>query len=128
MAGIDRIHGGVAAATLHGGYQQTFLLVAGTNVGTADSVNGTTGAITDGNFSKAIRAIQTVATTVFVGPTSANGFCVAVDGATAQPTGPAYDSDASPTAAERIQALIRTATGVSGATVTEKTLVLTDFA
>ena len=127
MAGIDRIHGGVNAETLHGGYQQTFLLIAGTNVGTADSVSGT-GAITDGNFAKAIRAIQTIATTVFIGPRANNGFCVAVDGATAQPTGPAYDTDASPTAAERIQAVVRSATGVSGATVTEKTLTLTDFA
>jgi hypothetical protein len=128
MAGIDRIHGGVAADTLHGGYQQSFLLIAGTNVGTDDSVNGTTGAITDGNFAKAIRAIQTIATTVFIGPRANNGFCVAVDGATAQPTGPAYDADGTPTAAERIQAVVRAATGVSGATVTEKTLTLTDFA
>jgi hypothetical protein len=128
MAGIDRVHGGVVApVTLHGGYQTTYVLVAGTNVGTADTV-GAGGAITDGNFAKAIRAIQTVATTVFVGPRADNGFLVGLDGATAQPTGPAYDTDSTPTVEERLQAVVRAATGVSGATVTVKTLTLEDFA
>jgi hypothetical protein len=128
MAGIDRIHGGVTAETLHGGLQTKYYLVAGTNVGTADSVNGTTGAITDGTWAKSIRAVQTVATTVFIGPRADNGFLIGVDGASAQPTGPAYDTDGSPTVEERLQALIRSATGVSGATVTEKTLTFADFA
>lgn len=127
MAGIDRIHGGVAADTLHGGYQQTFLLITGTNIGTDDTVNGTTGAITDGNFAKSIRALQTIATTVFIGPRGDNGFCVAVDGATAQPTGPAYDTDASPTVAERVKAVLDAATGVT-TTVAVKTLALAQFA
>lgn len=124
---IPRVHGGVIAETLHGGLQQKFYLVAGTNVGTADTGGGNV-AIVEGNWAKAIRAIQTVATTVFIGPRENNGFLVALDGATAQPTGPAYDTDSTPTVEERLQALVRTATGVSGATVTEKTLTLADFA
>lgn len=118
MAGIDRVHGGVVSpVTLHGGYQMTFLKVAGTNVGTADSV-GAGGVITEGNFSKAIRAIQTVATTVYIGTRADNQFVVAVDGATAQPTGPAYDTDSSPTVAERIKVVVDAATGAT-TTVTD---------
>ena len=36
-----------------------------------------------------------------------------VDGATAQPTGPAYDTDSSPTFAERLAAVLDAATGVT---------------
>jgi hypothetical protein len=116
MPGISRIHGGVTAEFLLSGYQQTFLKITGTNVGTADSVNGTTGAITDGNLSKAIRAIQTIATISYIGPRHNDGFIVLVDGATAQPTGPAYDSDADPTVAERVKAVLEAA--ISGLTAT----------
>jgi hypothetical protein len=107
MTGISRIHGGVTSETLHGGYQMTILkIAANSSQFTADSVDGTTGAITEGGFSRAIRAIQTIATTVYIG-TRANGqFVVAVDGATAQPTGPAYDTDGSPTVTERIKAVL----------------------
>ena len=113
MAGINRIHGGVTAEFLLSGYQQTFLKITGTGIGTADSVDGTTGAITDGNFAKSIRIIQTIATTSWIGPRADNGFVVLVDGATAQPTGPAYDTDATPTVAERVKALLDAGTGVT---------------
>jgi hypothetical protein len=127
MAGIGRIHGGVVAETLHGGYQTTYFLVTGTNIGTADSVDGTTGVITDGNFSKAIRAIQLNATTVFIGPRGNNGFVVGLDTGSAAPTGPAYDTDASETIAERLKAELDAATSVT-TTVAVKTLALADFA
>ena len=126
MAGISRVNGGVVAETLHGGYQTTYLLITGTGVGTADS-GGSGSAITEGNWTKAVRAVQTVATTVFIGPRADNGFLVGVDGATAQPTGPAYDSDSTPTVAERVAAVVTAATSVT-ATVTVKTLALADFA
>jgi hypothetical protein len=126
MAGISRVHGGVVAETLTGGYQTTYLLITGTNVGTADT-GGAGSAITEGNFTKAIRALQTVATTVFIGPRGDDGFLVGLDGATAQPTGPAYDTDASPTVAERVKAVLDTATGVT-TTVAVKTLALAQFA
>jgi hypothetical protein len=113
MPGINRIHGGVTAEFLMSAYQQTFLKITGTNIGTADTVNGTTGAITDGNFSKSIRAIQTIATTSWIGPRHNDGFLVLVDGATAQGTGPAYDTDATPTVAERVKAVLDAATSVS---------------
>jgi hypothetical protein len=113
MPGINRIHGGVESEFLMSAYQQTFIKITGTNVGTADSVNGTTGAITDGNFAKAIRAIQTIATTSWIGPRHNDGFVIMVDGATAQPTGPAYNTDDTPTFAERLKIVLDAATGVT---------------
>jgi hypothetical protein len=112
MAGIPRVHGGVAEGFLISGYSQTFLKITGTNVGTADT-GGAGSAITEGNFSKAIRAIQTIATTSYIGPRANDGFLVLVDAPTAQPTGPAFDTDSTPTVAERIKAVVDAATGVT---------------
>ena len=109
MAGISRVHGGVVAEFMLSGYQQTFLKVTGTNIGTADT-GGAGTAITEGNFTKSIRAIQTVATISWIGPRADDGFLVMVDGATAQPTGPAYDTDSTPTVAERVKAILDAAT------------------
>jgi len=117
MGGISRVNGGVISETLHGGYQMTFLKIVDSNSGFTADTGGSGTAITEGGFTVAIRAIQTVATLVYIG-TRANGqFVVAVDGATAQPTGPAYDTDATPTVAERIKAVIE-ATPTFGTTIT----------
>ncbi len=112
MPGIDRVHGGVEVGFLISGYSQTFLKITGTNVGTADT-GGDGTAITEGNFQKSIRAIQTIATTSWIGPRANDGFLVLVDAPTAQPTGPAYDTDSTPTVAERIKAVVDAATGVT---------------
>jgi hypothetical protein len=112
MPGINRVHGGVVAGFLLSGYSQTFLKITGTDIGTADT-GGAGSAITEGNFSKAIRAIQTIATTSWIGPRADGGFVVLVDAPTAQPTGPAFDTDSSPTVAERIKAVLDAATGVT---------------
>lgn len=118
MAGIDRVHGEVEnPATLTGGYPMVFLKIADSSSGfTADSGGGTT-AITEGGFTVAIRAIQTVATLVYVGTRANAQFVIAVDGSTAQPTGPAYDTDATPTLIERIEQVIE-ATSTFGNTIT----------
>jgi hypothetical protein len=105
MAGIDRIHGSVVnPASFASGYSMTFLKIAVSGITlAADTVDGTTGAITEGNFTKTVRLIQNIASIVYLG-TRANGqFVVVVDGATAQPTGEAYNSDTSPTVAERLK-------------------------
>jgi hypothetical protein len=134
MAGISRVHGGVTSESLHGGYQTTYLLIkdTGNSPFTADTqatnADGSLAAIVEGGFSKSIRAIQTVATTVFIGPQSDNGFLVGLDGATAQPTGPAYNSDTTPTVAERIKDVVEAIGGTVTATVTVKTLTLANFA
>jgi hypothetical protein len=115
--GIDRIHGSAVTPnpfTLHGGYQMTFLKVAGSNVGTADS-GGDGSPITEGNFTKAIRAIQQIGTIVYIGTRANNQFVVAVDAATINPYVSA-NTDTSVTAA--VDAVVTAATGVS-TTVTD---------
>ena len=129
MGGISRVNGGVVSGSLWSGYQTTFITVkdTGNSPFTADT-GGSGTAITEGGYSKAIRAIQTIATTVFIGPQANTGFVIGLDGATAQPTGAAYDSDASPTVAERVKAVVEAIGGQVTATVTVKTLALADFA
>lgn len=124
MSGISRVNG-VATAGSFFGYQPVFFKITNTadDIGTAATGGGTT-AITEGNFDKAIRAIQTIASIVVIGERSDNGFIVALDGATAQPTGPAYDTDGSPTVAERLLAVIQAGTSKSDVTVTAVTLAV----
>ena len=117
MAGINRIHGHVVApATLHGGYTLAFFKVAGTNVGTADSPATDDGtAITLGNFSKAIRGIQTIATIVYIGARANNQFVVGID----EPSANRFVSANSDTdIAAAIDAVVTAATSVS-TTVTD---------
>ena len=99
MAGIARKNGSVLnPASFASGYSMVVLLVeANSNQFTADSGGGTT-AITEGGFTKAIRSIQNIASMVYVGERANDQFVVIVDGPTAQPTGEAFNSDATPTA------------------------------
>jgi len=73
MAEVTRVHGTVLAGAFYG-YAPLFVLVEGVNVG----VTGI-----DGNFERAVRALQTVAATVIIGTPTANEFMVVVDGNTA---------------------------------------------
>jgi hypothetical protein len=117
MAGINRVHGHVVApVTLHGGYTLAFFKVAGTNVGTADSPAADDGTpITLGNFSKAIRGIQTIATIVYIGARANNQFVVGID----EPSASRFVSANSDTdLAAAIDSVVTAATGVS-TTVTD---------
>jgi hypothetical protein len=121
MAGIDRIHGSVVnPASLNSGYALTFLKIAQTGITlAADTTNATTGAITEGNFTKAVRVIQNIASIIYLGARADAQFVVAVDGATAQPTGEAYNSDATPTVAERLKLDLEAALSGSTFTITD---------
>jgi hypothetical protein len=124
MAGQPKVNGLTTAGAFYG-YTPTFYLITGTDVGTADvaSVDGVA-AFTQGNASKAIRAIQTQMSIVFIGPLSDNGFVVAVDA----PSANAYaTSNADTDVAAAIDALVTAATSVS-TTVVAKTLTLANFA
>ena len=112
MGGISRVNGGVVAPAGFYGMTPAVLKIYASNVGTADT-GGSGTAITEGNFSKAIRAIQTIASIVFVGSRGDDGFLVIVDQPSAQPTGPAYDTDTGPTIGERVKAVVDTATSLS---------------
>ena len=120
MAGIDRVNGSVVnPATLHGGYPMVFLkCAANSNQFTADTGGGTS-AITEGGYTKAIRAIQTIATIVYLGQRANGQFVVALDSSTAQPTGPAYDTDGTPTLTERVVDVLEAAIAGLTATVTD---------
>lgn len=111
MSGISRVNGNAAAGAFYG-YSATVLKIAGTNIGTASTGGGTT-AITEGNFEKSIRALQTIASIVYIGTRADDQFVVIVDAPTAQPTGPAYNTDATPTVTERVKAVLDAATGVT---------------
>lgn len=117
MAGINRVHGHIVApVTLHGGYTLAFFKVAGTNVGTADSPAADDGTpITLGNFSKAIRGIQTIATIVYIGARANNQFVVGID----EPSASRFVSANSDTdLAAAIDAVVTAATSVA-TTVTD---------
>jgi hypothetical protein len=123
MAGISRVNGSVIAPAGFYGYSPSVVKVYASNVGTADT-GGSGTAIVEGNFTKAIRAIQTIASIVFIGTRGNDGFLVIVDAPTAQPTGPAYDTDATPTLAERIADVVDAATSLSTTVVVGSTSVL----
>lgn len=82
MAGIARKNGHPLAAGFYG-LQPTVVKIARSNVFTADSGGGTT-EITEGGYSKAVRALQTVASIVWLGAHESGDdyFCAVVDGAT----------------------------------------------
>jgi len=77
-AGIARVHGQAAPGAFYG-YTPLVVKVAATGKFTADTVNGTTGAITDGGYAKAIKAVQTVGSIVWLGAQTANTFTAVVD-------------------------------------------------
>jgi hypothetical protein len=114
--GITRIHGGVVApATLHGGYPMTFLKVADSGNGfTADTVDGGGNITAEGGFAVAIRAIQQIASIVYIG-TRANGqFVVALDSSTIN----AYVSANSDTSVTAAVEFVIEATSTFGNTIT----------
>ena len=126
MAGISRVHGSAAAGGFYG-LQPKILLVENTaaTVGTADVVDGNGKITSFGNFGKALSGLQTMASIVFVGPRTDDGFCVFVDGGTANPYVSANtDTDVAAAAVAAIEA----ATGLTDVAVTVKTLTFADFA
>lgn len=120
MAIQAKVNGLTTAGSFYG-YDPIILLITGTNVGTADvaSTDGVA-AFTEGNASKAIRAIQSAASIVHIGTIGDNGFVVIVDGATASDNGEAD-------LATRIDTLVTAATSVT-TTVAVKTLALAEWA
>jgi len=123
MATQAKVNGLTTAGSFYG-YDPIVLKVTGTNVGTADtaSTDGVA-AFTQGNFAKAISALQTQMSVVHVGAQADDIFVVMVDAATAN----AYVSgNADADVAAAAKALIDTATGVTS-TVAAITLTAGDL-
>ena len=66
MATINRVHGQAAAGAVYG-YSPLVILVTAAGKFTADTVNGTTGAITDGGYAKAVQAVQSLGSIIWLG-------------------------------------------------------------
>lgn len=81
MAGIDRVNGAPSAEAFYGGYQPLVIKVENNGVFTANTGGGTT-AIVEGGYAKAVKALQTVGSIVWLGTQTANSFTAVVDGAT----------------------------------------------
>ena len=124
MATQVKVNGLTTAGSFYG-YDPIILKIAGTNVGTADTASADgVAAFTEGNFSKAIRAIQTQMSIVHVGERADDQFVVMVDSATAN----AYVTGNTDTdVAAAVDALVTAATTVS-TTVTAITLAAGDLA
>jgi hypothetical protein len=82
MAGIARVHGQTTTGAFYG-YTPLVVKVTAAGKFTADSVNGTTGAITDGGYTKARRILQTFASIVWLGDRASGTFVAIVDQPTA---------------------------------------------
>jgi hypothetical protein len=81
MASINRVHGQSSAGAFFG-YTPIVVKIAATGKFTADSVSGTTGAITDGGYTIARRVIQTFGSIVWLSAQNDDAITVIVD----QPT------------------------------------------
>ncbi len=119
--GIDRKNGTSQAGSFFG-YQPLFFKVTNTadNVGTADT-GGAGSAIVEGNFTKALRAIQERASIVIIGARTNAGFIVGIDGATANPFLTANDNT---DLAAALVSVIEASTGLSDVVVTAVTLAV----
>ena len=81
MASIQRVHGTSAAGAFFG-YTPIVVKVAATGIFTADTVNATTGAITEGGYAVARKILQNYGSIVWLGARDVDNFTAIVD----QPT------------------------------------------
>ena len=127
MATQPKVNGLTTAGSFYG-YDPIILKVSNTagDVGTADTASADgVAAFTEGNFSKAIRAIQTQMSIVHIGERADGQFVVMVDGATAN----AYvSSNSDSDVAAAVDSLVSAATGLADVTVAEITLAAGDLA
>jgi len=82
MATINRVHGTVSTGAFYG-YSPLVIKITDSDSAafTADTVNGTTGAITKGGYSKAVEAVESLGSIVWLGArTDAHYFTCIVDG------------------------------------------------
>jgi hypothetical protein len=80
-AGIGKVHGQVAEGAVYGYSPLVIRVIDSGNSFTADSVNGTTGVITEGGYSLAVKAIQSLGSIILLSArTDAGSICAIVDG------------------------------------------------
>jgi hypothetical protein len=82
MAEISRVNGTPAAGGFYGYQFVVVKVAANASVFTADSVNGTTQVITEGGYSKAIKAAQQVGSIIILAARDADYFTAVFDRST----------------------------------------------
>jgi len=111
MATLNRVHGQVAAGAFYGYSPLVVRVIDSGNSFTADTTNATTGVITEGGYSKAVKAIQTVGSIIILGArTDAGSICAIVDG-------PSVNQGAGATTAGAFGALRDAIVAATGATI-----------
>ena len=111
MATINRVHGQVSAGAFYG-YSPLVIKIADSGSSfTADTVNATTGVITEGGYSKAVKGIQALGSIVFLGArTDSAAICAIVDS-------PSFNQGAGATTSGTFGALKDAIVATTGATV-----------
>ena len=82
MASISRVNGTPAAGSFYGYQPVVVKIAASASVFTADSVDGTTLAITEGGYTKAIKACEQVGSFIILGARDADYFTAVFDRST----------------------------------------------
>ena len=119
MASINRIHGTVSAGAFYG-YSPLVIKITDSDSAafTADTVSGTTGAITKGGYTKAVEAVESLGSIVWLGArTDAHYFTCIVDG-------PSFNAGAGATTSGAYGAL-KDAIVLAGITTVDKLTVNT---
>jgi hypothetical protein len=82
MASISRVNGTPAAGSFYGYQFVVVKIAASASVFTADSVDGTTLAITEGGYTKAIKAAEQIGSFIILGNRNADYFSAVFDRST----------------------------------------------
>lgn len=78
MATLNRVHGQVGPGAFFG-YSQIVVKIAATGKFTADTVNATTGAITENGYSTAVKVIQTFGSITWLGGQNDDSITAIID-------------------------------------------------
>lgn len=82
MADFGKVHGTPAAGAFYGLQFTVVNVAANSGVFTADSVDSTTKVITEGGYTKAVRAAEVIGSIVVLGARDASYFTAIYDGST----------------------------------------------
>ena len=114
-AGIIRTHGTAFAGSFISGYQPLVLKIAATGKFTADTVDSTTGAITDGGYAKTVKVVESFGSIVILGAQANDTFAAVVDLASFnQGDGQGGNAGATTGFGALIASLVATLGGVAG--------------
>ena len=124
MATLNRVHGRAATGAFYG-YSPLVIKITESGKFTADTVNGTTGAITDGGYAIATKVLETFASIVWLGGQAANTFVAIIDGPSAN-QGDGTGGSGTTTGFGALNAALVAALGAGTYTITSATVLAGD--